>query len=85
MDIVFFLAALQDAIGSGIGIIQAVGYAGVTASLVGAGLAVAGERGLLGVKLAIVGAVVAGCAFFIADAAFKGGGTQVQIQQANLR
>jgi hypothetical protein len=85
MDIFLFLAALSDAIGSGIGILQAVGYAGVTASLIGAALAVAGERGLLGVKLALVGAVVAGAAFYIADSAFKGGGSAVTITQQNLK
>jgi hypothetical protein len=83
--LIFLLADLSGSIGNGIGLLQGIGYLGVTASLLGAGLAVAGERGLLGLKLALVGAVVAGLAFYIAQSAFKAGGSQVTVTQQNMQ
>jgi hypothetical protein len=78
-------AGLNQALGSGLGLILGIGFVAAVAALVGAALGGFGERSISGIKISLILAIICALAYLIVQALFTAGGitTNIQPQQIN--
>jgi hypothetical protein len=72
-------AGLQQALGSGLGLILGIGFLASCASLVASALGGFGERSLAGIKVSLICAIVCALAYLIVQALFQAGGVPTNI------